>query len=36
MTRIIFLAPAEEEMLEAAAYYERQAEGLGHNFLMPC
>jgi toxin ParE1/3/4 len=33
MTRIIFLAPAEEEMLEAAAYYESQAEGLGHNFL---
>jgi toxin ParE1/3/4 len=33
MTRIVFLAPAEEEMLEAAAYYESQAEGLGHNFL---
>jgi toxin ParE1/3/4 len=33
MTRIVFLAPAEEEMLEAAAYYASQAEGLGHNFL---
>jgi toxin ParE1/3/4 len=33
MTRIVFLAPAEEEMLEAAAYYESQAEGLGRNFL---
>jgi plasmid stabilization system protein ParE len=28
-----FLAPAEEEMLEAAAYYESRAAGLGRDFL---
>jgi plasmid stabilization system protein ParE len=28
-----FLAPAEEEMLEAAFYYEMQVEKLGTNFL---
>ncbi|MCA1787116.1 MAG: type II toxin-antitoxin system RelE/ParE family toxin [Desulfobacteraceae bacterium] len=28
-----FLAPAEEEMLEAAFYYEMQVENLGTNFL---
>ncbi len=28
-----FLAPAEEEMLEAAFYYEMQVESLGTNFL---
>ena len=33
MTSIVFLAPAEEEMLEASRYYERQAPGLGHDFL---
>ena len=33
MTRIVFLTPAEEEMLGAAAYYERQAHGLGRVFL---
>ncbi|MGH9877553.1 MAG: type II toxin-antitoxin system RelE/ParE family toxin [Nitrososphaerales archaeon] len=33
MTRIVFLAPAEEEMLEAAEYYESQRRGLGRNFL---
>ena len=33
MTRIVFLDPAEEEMLEAAQYYERQTRGLGHEFL---
>jgi toxin ParE1/3/4 len=34
MTRIVFLAPAEEEMLEAAQYYESQTRGLGHEFLV--
>jgi toxin ParE1/3/4 len=34
MTRIVFLAPAEEEMLEAAQYYEGQTRGLGHEFLV--
>lgn len=33
MTRVVFLTPAEEEMLEAAEYYERQARGLGRGFL---
>jgi plasmid stabilization system protein ParE len=33
MTTIVFLAPAEEEMREAAEYYERQTRGLGHEFL---
>jgi plasmid stabilization system protein ParE len=33
MRRPVFLAPAEEEMLEAARYYERQAPGLGEDFL---
>ncbi len=33
MTRIVFLVPAEEEMLEAAQYYESQTRGLGHEFL---
>ncbi len=28
-----FLAPAEAEMMEAAAYYEMQVERLGTNFL---
>lgn len=27
------LLPAEDEMLEAAIYYERQSKGLGENFL---
>ena len=31
--RAIFLAPAEEEMLEAARYDESQAQGLGWAFL---
>ncbi len=31
--KIRFLAPAEIEMLEAAAYYELQVETLGENFL---
>ncbi len=33
MTSIVFLAPAEEEMPEAAEYYERRAPGLGREFL---
>ena len=33
MTSIVFLTPAEEEMLEASEYYERQARGLGRDFL---
>jgi plasmid stabilization system protein ParE len=31
--KIRFLAPAETEMMEAAAYYEMQVERLGTNFL---
>lgn len=34
MTNVVFLAPAEEEMQPAAAYYERQRRGLGHEFLV--
>lgn len=34
MTNVVFLAPAEEEMQRAAAYYERQRRGLGHEFLV--
>ena len=33
MTRVVFLDPAEEEMLEAAAYYEDRAGGLGDHFI---
>ena len=33
MTSIVFLTPAEEEMLEASVYYEWQARGLGRDFL---
>jgi plasmid stabilization system protein ParE len=33
MTNIVFLTPAEEEMLEAPAYYEGQTLGLGRDFL---
>ena len=33
MTRIVFLDPAEEEMLDAAAYYQSQTAGLGNDFL---
>jgi plasmid stabilization system protein ParE len=33
MTHIVFLVPAEEEMLEAAEYYESQRRGLGRPFL---
>ncbi len=28
-----FLTPAEEEMIEAALYYEGAARGLGNSFL---
>jgi len=33
MKRIIFLEPAQEEMADAAEYYEFQASGLGNDFL---
>ena len=33
MTSVVFLSPAEKEMLEASEYYERQASGLGIEFL---
>lgn len=33
MRRIVFLAPAEEEMLHAAGYYDNQTAGLGSRFL---
>ena len=33
MMRIILLGEAEEEMREAAGYYEREARGLGADFL---
>lgn len=33
MNRVVFLDPAEEEMLEAAAYYEDRASGLGDHFI---
>jgi len=33
MTRIVFLDAAEEEMLEAATFYEQQVPALGHRYL---
>ncbi len=33
MKPIVFLQPAEQEMLEAAQYYEHQSKGLGSSFL---
>ena len=33
MTRVAFLLPAEEEMTEAARFYESRAENLGAIFL---
>ena len=33
MTSIVFLTAAEEEMLEASDYYEKEAVGLGRDFL---
>ena len=33
MKRVVFLVPAEEEMTEAALFYESRAEGLGAKFL---
>ncbi|OHB74122.1 MAG: plasmid stabilization protein [Planctomycetes bacterium RBG_16_55_9] len=33
MKKIRFLDPAEQEMLDAAHYYESQAVGLGEDFL---
>ena len=34
MTRVVFLDPAAQEMLEAARYYENNAAGLGEEFLV--
>lgn len=34
MKPIIFLPEAEQEMLEAAQYYQEQASGLGLDFLV--
>jgi toxin ParE1/3/4 len=33
MNRVVFLNAAEEEMLDAAVYYENQVPGLGMDFL---
>ncbi len=33
MKQIIYMAPAKEEMIEAAEYYERQSRNLGRDFL---
>jgi hypothetical protein len=33
MKPVIFLPEAEEEMLEAASYYQSQADGLGNDYL---
>jgi toxin ParE1/3/4 len=33
MKPVRFLQPAEQEMLDAAHYYEKQAPGLGNDFL---
>jgi hypothetical protein len=33
MTAVSFLPPAEEEMIEAARYYESKCERLGSDFL---
>jgi toxin ParE1/3/4 len=33
MTAIVFLPPAQEEMTEAARYYQTQSMGLGTEFL---
>lgn len=33
MKRIVFLAPAEKEMLEAAIYYDDKAPGLGSDYI---
>ena len=33
MKPVVFLRPAEAEMLDAAQYYEQQAPGLGVDFL---
>jgi len=31
---VVFLAPAEDELVEAAHYYDSQAPGLGSDFLV--
>ncbi|MBM4053183.1 MAG: type II toxin-antitoxin system RelE/ParE family toxin [Planctomycetes bacterium] len=33
MTRIVFVDPARDEMIEAAEYYENQSTGLGKDFI---
>jgi len=33
MTSVVFLPEAEQEMIEAARYYESQASGLGLDYL---
>lgn len=33
MIRVVFLDPAEEEMIEAASYYESKAASLGDYFI---
>ncbi|TKJ37985.1 plasmid stabilization protein [candidate division LCP-89 bacterium B3_LCP] len=33
MKKIVFLAPAEEELFDAASYYNAQADGLGDDFI---
>ena len=33
MTAIVFLPPAQEEMMAAARYYQAQSTGLGTEFL---
>ena len=33
MKPVRLLRPAEQELIEAAAYYEKQVSGLGHAFL---
>ena len=33
MKNVIFLPPAEREMIESALYYEEQAKHLGYDFL---
>ncbi|MGH7430173.1 MAG: type II toxin-antitoxin system RelE/ParE family toxin [Candidatus Methylomirabilaceae bacterium] len=33
MIAVVFLPPAEEEMIAAACYYESQSKGLGTDFL---
>jgi len=34
MTAVVFLSPAQEEMIAAAQYYQQQSIGLGAEFLV--